>query len=364
MSRTVAEAIDTMVESYPRLNGSHPSSWFHVKKDGTIQHEFILQACHAAMSYRAAKGCMEIYTVLLNKHPGSMDYINALLTGPFRAFADKIAIETHEESGEFYAHLTALDSWPANVMFNFLVASRVPIEKMDILECWNWLVAAGVDKHLALLVSGHNIGEIEGKIPWEFRMVTAAYNKGHFWLNTPASNWKRVMTGDVNVKNCHDPYYVGGGTTPCNVIWDQCDRAEWQKLTAMNVTELSAYFGLNGPPVEVPEPVEVAKPVRQYKRRKPVDVAMDIEIPRGGVLVNEIELAWPDRNHHGQAVNPFLNFDLGGNRRGAAILAPNFLIQQANLAGAPQPVIDVNDLPDEDFFDEFFGDDAEVVQPV
>ena len=190
-----------------------PSSW------GTFGDGFsdviirLNVVCHAMMSY-TPKGADTLLTACPKRDKLSLDYINWLIRGPFRSYQDKISLEKHGK--DYIIRCANLGEWPANILFNFCVATRVPIEHRAILERWGKLVDAGCDENLAGALSWYAVTDLDTKLG---SMVDYYNRSNHFWYDRPAKLENIVYglfeSSKVSVSFKLKPNAVA----PSNVIW-------------------------------------------------------------------------------------------------------------------------------------------------
>lgn len=194
----------------------------------------------------------QLITAVPRVQPLDIAYLQYLIDHPFKSFKDRISLETVEVEGEqkYYLRLTKLDTWPANVTFNFCIASRIPIEYPGFIKSWGKAVANGVHPGLAFLVVsricwvgwGIPTKEPKGNNPWNWKLDTLQCPGGHFWFDSVA-NWENVLSGKMVAEKFAKPYKgKPNGCRPSNVIWGMESRDN--KLVGMTLSELSNLYGL------------------------------------------------------------------------------------------------------------------------
>lgn len=175
----------------------------------------------------------------------SITYIRMLIHGPFRAFSDLITLK--RASGEdYYLRVSHLERWPANVLFNFCIASRVPIEFPHLFDHWGELIGAGYPEVFAFLLSYTTDGSA-------FKSKRKFPNNNHFWFD-PAADWLRILEGTPDMSAA--PFKsVPLAILPTNTIWGRAETC--RKLESMSDEDAAEYFGVT---IRRPAPVKKAKP--------------------------------------------------------------------------------------------------------
>ena len=217
-----------LIASYPSLTDLAPSSWFVWSEDTGIPPKLRLASvCHADMRFHSA-GYDHLVTAMPMRDEISIRYIRMLIHGPFRAFGDLITLKKHKH--DYYIQVDHLDKWPANVLFNFCIASRVPIEYPYLFERWRELVKEGYPEFFSFLLSYSTAGK-----PFKKEREFPCHN--HFWFD-PAADWHKLLAGspDLTVKSFRDAPW---NTTPANVIWGKSDlHYKLARLTDSQVGEI------------------------------------------------------------------------------------------------------------------------------
>lgn len=210
--------------------------------------------CHANMRYHSGKLYDQLITGVPRDNPLDLAYITFLIEGPFRSFQDRISLETIEIEGvhKFYLRCTKLDTWPANVIYNFCIATRVPVEFSAILPLWGKMVEAGVNQSLAFLVASRVYKRGEKTLdpadfspdPWEWKLDSLyCPNSGHFWFD-PTSGWEPILLGEPLINAFTANYKANpAGCTPCNSIWGKVKPTDRDRLSHKTVKQLSDHFG-------------------------------------------------------------------------------------------------------------------------
>lgn len=310
--------LPALFKSYPNLEEASPSSWFGWSGDKIIA--FNEKVCHRDMTYSV--GLDEMVTAVPKTDELSLEYLRMLIRGPFCSMADLIKLD--RVGSNYYLHILSLDKWPANVLYNFCIASRTPIEFGFLLSNWAKRCEAGFDPTLAFLLTysygWHSTEHTQGTVR-DF----SVHRPGHLWFDA-ASNWYFIINGlftNVSKPFKTDPSYC----TPCNTIWGHSD--DYRRLKLMSDDEIAAFYTQ---PVKIyekpPEPIKLA-PKKKGGYLPPPPYAFPPLIPAANfVIQQQAPVGWP------------------------------------NIVGAegPQPPPEDFDGPEDepiphDFFNEAFGDD-------
>lgn len=250
VEQTHPPLINELIATYPGLRPGTPSSWI------LGSNLYAKQICHAAMSYANPKATDHLITACPKKDDLSLNYIRYLSRGPFRKFAEFIKLEKYSTSfagleaakpqdGENYVvRVTDLDKWPANVLSNFCIATRVPIENRQYLNRWKSMLFDDINENLAFLLApflfyGNAHSPIQFPKYWD---------ANHFFFDMPV-NFVNYLSGNMDV-SC--PSYVENPKRvfPTNVIWGKGDSVQRALISGKTPVELSTIF----------DGLEVAKP--------------------------------------------------------------------------------------------------------
>lgn len=286
-----------MFVSYPKLNKVRPSSWVAWSPEAKTVRVWLQAACHMSLNFDSP-GLSNLVTAVPNSDEVSLAYQRMLINGPFKAFSDLITLN---RSGDFYyIYCSHLDKWPANVLYNYCIATRVPIEHKYLLPLWSSLVEEGYDSTLAFLLSYSYRGE-KKQVNREWPVL------GHFWFD-PSASWRRVLNGDMQARS--ESYYdKPTACTPTNKIWGVSRK--YLEFSKLSNKEISAHFELEIEPVKVLE-----SPISALKLHKPD--GMPYELWKK-ILADNV---WGDNVHDAAA---------------ALVPAPNWQINPAIAAwNAPQ----------------------------
>lgn len=333
-----------LFKSYPNLSSGMPSSYFLWSDEPPVTADFFTKVCHADMNM-LSPGFDHLVTACPKSDEISLAYQQMLIHGPFRALSDLIGL--HKVGDNYYLLCSELGKWPANVLYNFCIASRVPLEYPDYLPYWAELVQAGYDQTLAFLLSY----SVRGDSSQKYRDFP---RQNHLWVD-PASNWRNILTGEM-VKMAPSFKDYPKGCNPCNVIWGNW--IDYGKISSMSAEEVSAYLELK---IEVP--AAPPPPVPKFKKNK-YDAFVVAQALHAQIAHNEAHFAEAAQAQPVAGNNPFLHANAAaqaGQWQWGAVAA------QPVPAQAPPPPFDFDepifddedDLEDEDHFDED-DDDEEI----
>lgn len=217
--------------SYPGLAPECPSSWFVWSDNSGIPPKAkIATICHADMRFHG-EGFDHLVTACPKADPLSIRYIRMLIHGPFKAFSDTISLRTHK--GLYYIQVDHLEKWPANVLFNFCIATRVPIEFPQLFELWNELTKSGYPELFAFLLSYTTDG-----VP--FKRERSFPSRNHLWFD-PAADWTKILAGHPDL-TCKDFKGYPSHILPTNQIWGKSDAH--YKLSNMTDDKVAEFFGV------------------------------------------------------------------------------------------------------------------------
>lgn len=242
-----------MFASYPDLAEKTPSSWFAWTGDKVISHT--KEICHAKLCYDGT-GWDNLITAVPKNDELSLEYLRMLIRGPFCSMSDLIKLDRVGKN--YFLHLLCLNKWPANVLMNFCIASRVPIEFEFLLSPWAARCDKGFEPTLAFLLT-YSYGSKWGEpVQHDYRSFDMA-RVGHMWID-PGSNWTNILFGtfqDVSKPFTTHPQ----DARPTNLIWGHCD--DYWKLQKMTDDEIAAFYTQ---PIQVLEPPPPPQPV--FKKAK------------------------------------------------------------------------------------------------
>lgn len=232
-----------------------------VRDDPPYVKTFCLTACHADMKHVDANTYDRLITAVPKAEPNDLAYLSMLINGPFRCMSDLIHLIQDAERELWYLECTDLDKWPADVLYNFCIASRAPIEWSHLLDYWAKLVAIGYDPTLAFLISQSNSGkEFAGERAWNFNH--------HMWFDA-SSDWRLILKGEPK-HTAHSFKSKPSACVPCNRIWGSS--VDYVKLITATDKEIAQFFDIEPVMPEPPHPRPKAKGVQLQWGDIPVQV--------------------------------------------------------------------------------------------
>lgn len=257
LPEVLKDHLPSMFASYPILCKSTPSSWI-TWTEGRVQ-AYNAATCHASIG-DVAPGIDEMITAVPKSDDLSLEYLRMLVRGPFRSMSDLIKLD--RLGSNYFLHLMSLDKWPANVLMNFCIASRIPIEFHYLLAPWSERCEKGFDPTLAWLLT-YSYGTKNGT---ETQFIDRTFDMarpGHMWLD-PASDWENLLCGTfVKVSK---PYKTHPqDIRPTNSIWGHCN--DYIQLCKMTDEQIAEFYST---PIQVLEPLPVPMPKAIKKPPNPI----------------------------------------------------------------------------------------------
>lgn len=235
------------------------------------------------MCYHEANTYDQLLTAVPCDQALDLAYITFLIDGPFRAFRDRIFLEQHED--KYYLRCDKLDTWPANVLFNFCIATRTPIEFPHVVKAWGQLAQAGVNEALAIILaskftflklgSGYNRKrDVPEGDPWDWKLDQFEGPLGHFWFD-PVSKWTTLINGlPLIAEYSRDYRSRPPEVTPTNKIWGLAEKDVLLSMIGLTVREITEKLDLTKSGVSV-----IDQMIADYKMPKPaiLDFADDFD---------------------------------------------------------------------------------------
>lgn len=323
--------LSALFNTYGSLDPSNPSSYFLLSKDPPRSVTYFIAVCHASLRAVQHNTWDSLVTAVPKSDELSLSYQRMLIQGPFRGLSDLINLE---KSGDhYYIRCNELDKWPANVLSNYCIATRVPIEYPHYLPLWEELVKLGYDSTLAFLLSSSTMGE-------HFNGNRTFPQLNHMWTD-PSSDWRAIVHGEM--ANLTESFRSKPSASfPCNVIWGT--RPDYVKYVTMGDEEISQHLNL---PIVPPK-----APPRRDKVRTLYQEIIAQQQAAGAEPGAIIPLHWA--NPQAEMANVALNQAW----HNAVALQPANPAAEILLGDWPAPVAVGGPQPPNDFdFDEFDGDD-------
>lgn len=257
--------LSEMFASYASIgrDSANPSTYFMWNNETGEYKYYFLRVCHADMRYSAA-GIKpdEMITGIPFTDEIDLTYQRMLLSGPFRAVADHIALKFGGPKDKYaYSHITDLATFPANVLNNYIIATRLPIEHSHLLPMFGTMLEKGYDETFSLLLSFSRSGKIDGPRT----MALGATNTNHMWFD-PSSSWKNLLSGSF--ENPSKPFKGNPmAIIPANVIWGYDPSMALKLRNIGDDAEIAEIFGV-GLNKALPEPyVPGRRPPRPAKAK-------------------------------------------------------------------------------------------------
>ena len=253
---------------------------------------------------------------------------------------------------QYYLQCSDLEKWPAPLLFNFCVASRVPIEFYDQMNHWSSLVQEGYPEVLAFLLSHSCNGK-------GFKYARGFPEHGHHWFD-PSSDWLRIIEGKPDLGGYRYSKHPAE-VTPSNVIWGVSE--DYKVIAKMTNVEAAEFFGFKFPPKrEKQAPKKLSDhgipkwQGVQYQFHEQAAVQQALNALQGAQAADQAAI-----NHLNQFVQPqaALNNLIQGQVADNAWAQVNEVIAQQ--AAPPQPFFehDEDDFPEHDDFPDFYDEDED-----
>lgn len=222
---------ESLIKSYPELGEDHPPSSYTLLGPNKFAYRIRNAVCHSALNifdYKAKT--TDLITACPFKFDSpSMNFVRWLIDGPFQQWKSNFILQKLKD--DYYLHIKDLKSVPANVMYNFVIASRRPIELPFIYDHWENLVQNGVDPALAAIISEctsiNNLSVEEIDFDNTTLLVTGIHFPGHQWF-TASVDYLRIKNANPNNELFQESYPALGYCVPADSIWNgglgQADR--------------------------------------------------------------------------------------------------------------------------------------------
>lgn len=242
--------LTNMFHTYDDMTPDKPSSYFLWSNNDFKSKEFLSNVCHAGLPGLDRNIWDNLITAVPKSDEISLAYQRMLIQGPFKGLSDLITLES--KGNNYYIRCTNLDKWPSNVLYNYCIATRLPIEFNNLLPRWNELVKVGFNSTLALLLSQSTNGT-----PFSKNYGRKFPNSNHMWFD-PSSDWLAIVNGEMLDPAPESFKKQPAHCFPCNVIWGS--RQNYFKYITMSDEEISEQLGL---------PIVISKPPPKRPTFKP-----------------------------------------------------------------------------------------------
>lgn len=235
------KAVKAVVDTYPELGPHtspgggrhHGSPCSTVFFDDTGSRESLIDACHSSVQLSYTK-YNNLVTSLPNSTPIDLAYYQMLLDIPFKNFTNHFSIEKTED-GHYYALVRDIPKIPPQVLYNFVIATRTPVEwSFYWFEKWSKLCKAGVNPMLAFILSTNKLSGTKGNDPLVWTFKDRSGSDWHFWFDKNV-DWSNLLTASVTLHTY--------GCTPCNTIWGSNNYEWFTSQKGLTVQQISDKFG-------------------------------------------------------------------------------------------------------------------------
>jgi len=252
----ISTSAKRLVKLYPKMEKHFPASWIYFsQKEGIKPCEQLQEPCHVEMISSKSNTWDEMITAFPHTDSLSVEYLKMLGRGPFQAYRDVFSVQKLGEAN--YIHIIELDHWPANVLYNFCIATRVPLEHNYLMPHWGQLCEKGYDPTLAYMISWSKAGSDK------FSKTGRPFPPyGHYWHDNTA-DWSRILKGDF-LKPSSSFRESPKSCRPTNVIWGT-DFETNGKLKKMTDEEILDFFQMPVKPPEQEDPAPIPKKAKKLK---------------------------------------------------------------------------------------------------
>jgi len=215
------EAVSEIIKSYLKLNKANPSSYALINEDGLAISQ-TLEACHYKMAFNLTRrnywqGLITAYPV---KKDLDLEFFQELLVPLYSNWSSCINLKSKD--GHYYIEVTDLDKVPANALYNFCIASRIPIEFRTNLILWDKLRKSGLTSRQAfasckcILPASTPISkllDVEVLAPFDW----TSFGHWPFYISAKLDRLTKTGPSDLSVSYYESP----GASAPCNSIWGE-----------------------------------------------------------------------------------------------------------------------------------------------
>lgn len=220
-SLALDSVIDKVISFYPRIEpnrfpdnrsaSGNPCSFGLIKDDDDASIRFA--ACHQPVSH-ALNGKNAKVNQIITSYPKQSEidvsWFDCLIRYPFKKIADKVSLE-ETNTGKLYVHIRDVKKIPKQVVYNFCIATRVPVEWGHYyFKEWSALGQAGVNPMLAFLLSSSRL-DTSKTDPLDWVLKKRVGYGWHFPFEN-RSCWFKIITGEYEITR-------STSCIPCNEIW-------------------------------------------------------------------------------------------------------------------------------------------------
>lgn len=224
-----------LVGSYKNFGKFGVASWCSFNDDFSLERWENNGPCHYSLrTYKP--GYQTLITAVPYATPENLAFLRALIAGPFKNYKDLIRLERWKPRGRYWViYCDHLEQWPANVLYNFCIATRQTIEFHDDIKHWAEMVEDGVDPNVAIALMGFYYRGRDKKLAHK------ANFSGHFYLDHN-TNMFNVVAGHMPKKSKASFFDNPSECTPSNMLWGKWDQIWCNKLNGMTVFEAQEYL--------------------------------------------------------------------------------------------------------------------------
>jgi len=224
-----------VTQTYPKLKpnrsptppytaGQACCSYVLFNDDQSVYKEYLEARCHDRVKYHIG-AFTRVVTSFPKSGPIDLAYLKMLCSGPFNQISDKVTL-VYDES-QVFIHITDANLIPSQLLYNFLIATRTPLEHSHFyFKNWYKMARRGIDPCLAFILSTH-ILDTSNSDPdkWVFKGLKGDWH--HFWMDAN-SNWLNVICGKAD-------FNPRARCVPCNSIWGEATSAIIGRLTGKTI---------------------------------------------------------------------------------------------------------------------------------
>lgn len=211
----LADLVKTVVDSYPRLNKTSCCSYGVISDDGIHSKSNILHVCHFQLPMSAYNTYDQLITSYPVKDEVDLKFFNFMKNYLYKKWTSYILLEQTEDD-KYYIRVTNLSEFPANVLYNLCICSRIIVERPQYLQFWDELVTLGVNNALAFALCRCTL-QCPDK-PLLDRTIDTIGNDNHHWPFYTRLNLANLIANDL-VDVSKDYKLDPRKCIPTNTIW-------------------------------------------------------------------------------------------------------------------------------------------------
>lgn len=237
--KVLATEVQALIEDYPLTVPENPASWVMLNQAGK-QSRKIADVCHASIVYYKRDEWDEMLTAVPHSRPNDILYLQWLIQGPFKRWKDYFQLK--QALGCYYIHILGLDVVPANVLYNFVIATRMPIEQPETITHWRKLADLGLSDGLAFCIAGMTDPDLGVSGLHETMTMVGPQHAGHWWYQG-CSDWNLIIAGTPLDDLITESSYKDSPAAcyPADVIWGN-NQNTYQLFKSSTLHELKEMF--------------------------------------------------------------------------------------------------------------------------